>query len=211
VKTRLVPPLTDEEAARLARAFVADLARRLSLIEARLVLALPPGSGHGAFAAVLPADARISDQGPGDLGAKLAHATAEEFRRGARVVAVIGSDHPDLPRAQVAAALEAARNGRVGWVTTRDGGYACVALPRPLPGLFERVPWSTRDVADVTRNNARHLGVVLEETGPWYDLDAPGDVDRFLAEPGASRESPDTWGVLTALVPAWEERRRSHG
>ena len=211
MKTRLVPPLTHAEAARLARAFVADLARRLAGLDARLVLALPPGSAPEAFAGVLPPGVRIADQGPGDLGAKLACATGEEFRRGAAVVAAVGSDHPDLPRERIAAALAAAREGRVGWVTTRDGGYACVALPRPLPGLFERVPWSTPEVADATRNNARQLGVLLEDAGPWYDLDAPGDVDRFLAEPGAARECPDTWGVLTALAPAWEERRRNHG
>ena len=209
VKTRLVPPLTKSEAARLAGAFIADLTARLATLEARLVLAMSPEATEDDFDGLVPGDWARVTQGHGDLGRKLAQATTAEFEQGCGVVAVIGADHPDLPLARIVAALDAARAGRVGWVTTLDGGYACLALPRALPAIFEAVPWSTPRVAEATRNNARRSGVLLEDFGPWYDLDTPEDVERFLASDGASRECPATWQALASLRPRWEERRRS--
>lgn len=211
VKTRLVPPLSPAEAADLAAAFVADLTSRLAALDARLVLALPPGTSEEAFVGLVTRGWTYAAQGDGDLGRKLARATTGEFDRGATAVAVIGADHPDLPLALLEGTLRSAQAGRVGWVTTTDGGYACIALPRPMPSLFEAVPWSTTGVAAAMRNNARHLGVLLEESGPWYDLDTPDDVERFLAGPDAAEICPATWQVIASLRPPWEERRRTDG
>jgi uncharacterized protein len=210
VKTRMVPPLSEEEAAKLASACTVDLVARLAGLPVERVLAVPSRVPADAFGG-LPHELRVVKQGPGDLGAKLALATSAEFDRGADVVAAVGSDHPDLPLAMMQAALDAAHRGNVGWITTRDGGYACIALPRTMPHLFEGVPWSTGDVAAVTRNNASRQGILLEDAGPWYDLDAPSDVDRFLARPEAARECPATWAMLATLAPAWKKRRKRHG
>jgi len=99
----------------------------------------------------------------------------------------------------VAAALAAAATGEVGWIPTEDGGYACLALPRPLPGLFEGVPWSTGGVAEATRNNARRLGVNLCEVGSWYDVDRPADLDRLVKDPATVQRCPATLAVLADI------------
>jgi rSAM/selenodomain-associated transferase 1 len=199
VKTRLVPPLSPDQAARLAGAFLVDLVRALDALPADLEIAVPPDSGRGVLGKLLGPDRQWLDQGPGDLGARLARTTTAAFDRRPGPVAVVGSDHPDLPAAQVAEALAAAGDGNVGWIPTEDGGYACLALPRPLPGLFQDVPWSTDGVADATRNNARRLGVSLCEAGRWYDVDRPGDLDRLAADPEAARRCPATWTVLAEI------------
>ena len=199
VKTRLVPPLTPAQAARLAGAFLVDLVATLEGQPARLEIAVPADAGRANLEKLLGPDRHWVDQGDGDLGARLARTTAAAFARAPGPVAVVGSDHPNLPPDLVADALAAAAEGGVGWVPTEDGGYACVALPRPLPGLFEGVPWSTGGVADATRNNARELGVNLHEAGRWYDVDRPEDLERLAADPETRRRCPATLAVLTEI------------
>jgi len=208
VKTRLVPPLTPDEAASLARAFLRDLTRRMARVaNAEVVVALPPDDSADRVDAWLGTPVRFADQGTGDLGARLARTLDREHARGERVAMAVGSDHPSLPRATVEATLGEARKGNVGWATTEDGGYACIALPRSLPGLFEGVPWSTPAVADATRNNAARLGVSLVDHGPWYDVDTAADLERLLRDRDLARHCPDTLEVIQRLVPAWDERR----
>lgn len=210
VKTRLVPPLRPQEAADLQAAFLVDLTRNLEGIDARRVLAIPSDDDAAACARLAPPGWETAEQGEGDLGARLARSTRRAFAEGSAPVAVVGSDHPHLPLAAVEGALRAAARGGVGWITTDDGGYACLALPRPLPELFTDIPWSSPGVAAATRTAARRIRVVLQDFGPWYDLDTADDVDRFLADPANARACPATWTSLAALKPSWAERRRSH-
>ncbi len=208
VKTRLVPPLMPSEAAQFAAACLVDLAARLASFPTRRVLALPADSSRANVRRLIDPSWVVIDQGEGDLGQRLARVTAAEFAAKAARVIVLGSDHPNLPLPWLAAALEAANSGDVGWVPTLDGGYACLALPRNLPEIFADVPWSTDRVAEATRNNARRAGVNLKTFGPWYDLDTAADLDRFLEDPASAETCPATWRVLVTLEPPWAERRK---
>jgi rSAM/selenodomain-associated transferase 1 len=199
VKTRLVPPLTPEQAARLAGAFLVDLVATLERLPARLEIAVPPDSGRRELEKLLGSDRPWVDQGDGDLGERLARATAAAFARAPGPVAVVGSDHPNLPPDRIAGTLDAAAQGDAGWIPTDDGGYACLALPRPLPELFREVPWSTDGVAEATRNNARALGVNLRDAGRWYDVDRPEDLERLAADPETVRRCPATLAVLKEI------------
>ena len=197
VKTRLSPPLPPETAAALAGAFVSDLARRLLPLGC-VTVALPPGDAPHRLAKLLPADVAFTGQGPGDLGAKLARVLGDALAAGAGVAVAIGADHPHVPLAPLREAVAAARDGDAGWIPTDDGGFACIALSRPVPGLFADVAWSTPDAAAGVRNNALRLGVSLRETGTWYDVDDVRDLRRFAAEPDARRRCPGTMRVLDA-------------
>jgi rSAM/selenodomain-associated transferase 1 len=208
VKTRLVPPLSPAEAARLAGAFLLDLTAALAeLPGAHLEIALPAPGAPAAGADWLPAGIPVVSQVEGDLGERLSRATAAAFERRDGPVAAVGADHPSLPARLVSAALAEARGGRVGLVPTDDGGYAALALPRPMPGLFRDVPWSTGEVAAATRRNARALGVALVELGSWYDVDEIADLarlERDLAERPA--DCPETRAVLASLDPPLSRR-----
>ena len=199
VKTRLVPPLSPELAAELAAAFLVDLVQVLDELPARLEIAIPPDSAVENLEKLLGPGRTWVDQGDGDLGQRLARTTAAAFERSPRPVAVVGSDHPNLPPERIAAALAAAAEGAVGWVPTEDGGYACLALPRPLPGLFADVPWSTGAVAEATRNNATRIGVPLRDVGGWYDVDRPADLARLAGDPETVRRCPATLAVLARI------------
>ncbi len=202
VKTRLVPPLTPEEAADLAAAFLHDLWSAITRLPAvDVVVALPDDSSPEAVARLLGDDARFARQGPGDLGARLARATSAVFANRPGPVAVVGSDHPDLPPDMVAACLDDARRDRVGWIPTEDGGYAALALPRALPSLFENVPWSTPGVAAATRAAAARLGIEFAEHGPWYDVDTVEDLGRLSGVLEAGAGCPATRRALARLDP----------
>lgn len=205
VKTRLSPPLPPEAAAELAGAFVGDLARRLAPL-GRVTVTLPPGDAPDRLAALLPPGVAFADQGPGDLGDRLARAL-DEALEDAGVAVAIGADHPHLPLAPLREAIAAARGGGAGWIATDDGGFACIALSRPAPGLFDGVAWSTPGTAAGVRNNARRLGVHLRKTGTWYDVDTVEDLRRFAADPDSRRRCPGTMRVLDA----WREALEGEG
>jgi len=195
VKTRLSPPLPPGAAADLAAAFVADLVSRLAPL-GDVRVALPPGDETARLSGQLPGGVRFTSQGHGDLGEKLSRALDAGLADGAAVAFVVGADHPHLPLRQAREAIAAARDGDVGWIPTDDGGFACIAVSRPVPGLFAGVPWSTPDAAAAVRNNARRLGVSLRDAGTWYDVDTVQDLRRLLADPDSRRRCPATMRVL---------------
>src|SRR3972149_1288660 len=97
---------------------------------------------------------RLVPQGAGDLGARMEAAFSRSFRRGARRVALIGTDTPGLTREIVIAALDALDDVDVVLGPAEDGGYYLLALRRPHPELFAGVVWSTATVPEGTRGGA---------------------------------------------------------
>jgi rSAM/selenodomain-associated transferase 1 len=200
VKTRLIPPLEAREAATLAQAFLRDIIISLETIpDAILEIAVPTGDSLAAMERLLGPGRRFVSQGEGDLGERLAATTEAAFERRPGPVAAVGADHPNLPASLVAECLDEARRGRVGWIPTEDGGYACLALPRPLPGLFRDVPWDTPDVARATRRNARSLGFALTDLSPWYDVDTVEDLRRLADDLRDGEQCPHTRRALAGL------------
>ena len=107
VKTRLIPVLGDLGAAKLAQRMLADiialaLAARLGPIE----LCATPHPDPPSWAGHLPTGVTLTDQGPGDLGQRLAAAAKRVIDGGERIL-LIGTDCPalDPKRLREAAAL----------------------------------------------------------------------------------------------------------
>lgn len=204
VKTRLVPPLTPEQAVRVHAAALRDTVARAERAVADAELEVWVG-GTGAdaverIAALVPGRA-VRRQGVGDLGARLAGALAVAFEAGCDRVAVIGSDHPTLPAAHLAAILDALDDADAVLGPSDDGGYYAVAVRRAgwprARALLDGIPWSSPDVLTITRQRARHAALSLAESPVWYDVDDAGDLERAFrdAEPGSAlarlRDEPD--------------------
>jgi rSAM/selenodomain-associated transferase 1 len=208
VKTRLVPPLTPEEAASISAAFLEDLVGRLGrLPEVDFGVALPPEDDPLALRRLHPGVRRWVSQGTGSLGERLQRTTAAEFAEGASTVTVIGSDHPNIPGDGIRRCLDAADRGRAGWIRTEDGGYAVLALPRCVPRIFEDVPWSTERVARTTLERARESDLVLEDMGLWYDVDRIEDLTRLACDLDHDPDvCPRTRELLGRWRPAFEKR-----
>ena len=200
VKTRLAAAIGAERAAALYRA----------LAEAEIA-ATSPGAGEyerlfffeGARDALqrwLPAAPLIA-QVEGGLGARMAAAFAEAFARGARRVALIGTDVPWLGRGTVLEALRQLDAHDVVPGPAEDGGYFLIALGRPLPALFEAIAWSTPTVLADTLARAAALGLRVHRLASMPDVDTLDDVRRHWDRLGRILPAP----LRAALGPIVED------
>jgi rSAM/selenodomain-associated transferase 2/rSAM/selenodomain-associated transferase 1 len=182
VKTRLVPPLTPEQAADLAKRLLVEAVEQVQRLKGvRTMVAVSPSEGIPHVQQFLPPTVSLIPQSDGDLGQRLAHAFEELFAKGAKGVIVLGADHPDLPSEYLARAVKLLRQGSDPLVIgpTEDGGYYLIGLTRPHPELFRGVPWSTSEVLKVTLAKAKAAGLSVTLLPPWYDIDRPEDLIRL--------------------------------
>ena len=176
VKTRLCPPLSPEEAARLARAFLDDTLEAAAPLRkvADLFLALDED------AAKVPAAARRLRQRGGHLGERLVHLFADVFAEGYEQVCVVGSDAPHLPAAFLVEAFGRLAQNDVALGPADDGGYYLVALRAPAPELFGGdIGWGGPGVLADTLARAAEAGRTAGLLPPWYDIDTPHDLRRL--------------------------------
>jgi len=182
-KTRLVPALGDEGAARLAarlldHALQQARASRLGPV----TLACAPDTTHPAFAAqAQQGGVLLVPQGEGDLGARMRSQFSHEFDRGAGCVVLIGTDAPGLTAATLRRAARALASLDAVFVPAADGGYALIGLRRVMPALFDSMPWSTGAVMALTRDRLRHAAARHAELPEVHDIDEPADLVHLPA------------------------------
>jgi hypothetical protein len=204
-KTRLVPPLTFEEAAALNTAFLQDVADNVLLAAhdaerhggiAGYAAYGPPGS-EDFFRRTLPGGIGLIEAWRQNFGDCLLHTIEEIFARGHASAVVLNSDSPTLPTAflvETAAAL--ARPGdRAVLGPSSDGGYYLLGLKTAHRHMFENIAWSTEQVARQTLERAREIGLEVHRLPVWYDVDDVDGLRRLSAElselPDAKRRNPD--------------------
>jgi glycosyltransferase A (GT-A) superfamily protein (DUF2064 family) len=162
VKTRLIPRLGAEGAARLHARLVRRTlrtARAARLGEVRLW--------------------GLRRQRGADLGARMAHALAVNLRRAPRVI-LVGADAPALQPAHLRRAARWLAGGADAvFGPVEDGGYALVALRRPAAALFQGVDWGSARVMAQTRTRLAALGWRWRELPELWDVDRPGDLERL--------------------------------
>ncbi|MFV9507347.1 MAG: TIGR04282 family arsenosugar biosynthesis glycosyltransferase [Oscillochloridaceae bacterium umkhey_bin13] len=185
-KTRLCPPLTPGQAARVADALLREtlaLARRVPGVQVGLATT-PDEAEANAFFADLAPDLLRLPQGPGDLGIRLAHVTGAALAAGAPAVAALSSDSPSLPVAYLSQAFAALAEHDLSIGPTEDGGYYLAALRQPAPSLFTRPPMSHPDTFARTLAVATDLGLRVAILPTWYDVDTFEDLQRLAVDPG---------------------------
>ncbi|UVW30045.1 TIGR04282 family arsenosugar biosynthesis glycosyltransferase [Massilia sp. H6] len=176
-KTRLAARLGPDGAARLAARMLEhtlEAARAAALGPIELCCA--PDTGHPQFALAHQRHAvHLSDQGEGDLGQRMARASARGLERH-RSVILIGTDAPGLDAGVLRQAGASLRTHDVVAAPASDGGYVLIGLSVPAPGLFADVAWSTDAVMAQTRARADTLGLRLLELATLHDVDEPADL-----------------------------------
>jgi rSAM/selenodomain-associated transferase 1 len=178
VKTRLLGRLTAAEAAALHRACTLDAIRLAAIPACAPRLLLAPGGPARSADFSLPPRWRMARQRGRDLGERLERAFADAFARGARKVAVIGTDTPWMGRRRIETALDWLDVEDVVLGPSVDGGYYLLAARRPLHLLFRAIPWGSAAVLGTTRRALERAHVTYRLL-PWdFDLDRPADLDR---------------------------------
>ncbi len=182
VKTRLIPAVGPDKAARIAEKLLIDMTESALRIKGVLPsVSVSPTEGFPLVRRLVGDKIRLIPQPSGNLGARLSSLSEAALRLGAKGVIIVGADHPNLPREflERAAAFLRRKGDRVVLGPTEDGGYYLVGMNRFHPEIFEGIHWSTSTVFEETLAAARRIGVPVEKLPSWYDLDRPEDLARL--------------------------------
>jgi len=133
-------------------------------------LSHPDWQGH-----LLPAGVQHSEQGEGDLGARLARASARALQRSAAVL-LIGTDCPALDAATLCHAAQQLAQHDAVVIPANDGGYCLLGFKQHQASLFTDMPWSTAVVAQQTLARCATLGWRVWQGVPLTDIDEPADL-----------------------------------
>jgi rSAM/selenodomain-associated transferase 1 len=176
-KTRLVPPLSLDEAAAFNTAFLQDVAANIVAAGQEASIACymaygPPGSG-AFFQSHFPPAVGLIEAAHPDFGDCLFVAIEQVLARGHASAVVLNSDSPTLPTALL---VETARllvqpGDRAVLGPCSDGGYYLLGLKAAHRRLFADVAWSTAVVARQTRERAAEIGLEVHLLPEWYDVD----------------------------------------
>jgi hypothetical protein len=222
-KTRLVPPLTEDEAAELNTVFLRDVADNILAAAAftgiRGWMAFSPAGAESFFRAHLPESIGLIETVAPTLGECLHHAAATLLRAGHGAVCLVNSDSPTLPVAHLvtAATALAAPGDRIVLGPSTDGGYYLIGMKRLHPRLFEDISWSTDRVLSQTLARAADLDLPVVSLPAWYDVDDAQTLRTLVGEVldgqpfrGAGFPAPAKWtrGHLSLLIENFGLRER---
>lgn len=202
-KTRLVPPLTSDEAAAFNTAFLKDVAANLlhagSHGTVSGFMAYGPPGTDGFFRDLMPQGIGAFECWQPGFGACLRHAAETVLGLGFGAVGLLNADSPNLPTAFLieAASVLSEPGDRAVLGPSSDGGYYLLGIKRLHARLFEDIAWSTEVVAEQTLERARQIELPVHLLPTWYDVDDAASLSRLVeelsAEPaavGAARPSP---------------------
>jgi rSAM/selenodomain-associated transferase 1 len=182
-KTRLVPPLSRQQAATLYECFLRDtidLVRQVPNV--RPVVAHLPRGEQAYFSKLAPDFEYYQQEGP-DLGARLDNGLTHHLGLGYRRVAAVNSDGPTLPLIYLIAAFEElGKEADVVLGPTDDGGYYLIGLKCPAPRLLREVRMSTPQVTTDTLALAAEERLEVALLPTWYDVDDAQSLARLKAE-----------------------------
>jgi len=181
VKTRLIPAVSRENAARLHEAFIRDILSATKSIPARRTLACAPTTAHPLFESLKKEGLSCLPQEGAHLGERMKNALSWGFAEGFSRIVMIGSDAPSLPAGFIQAAFDHLGATDLVLGPCCDGGYYLMGLKRAVPDLFEQMPWGSEQVLTKTLERAEQSGLSCRLLPFWYDVDRPADLGLLSA------------------------------
>jgi len=190
VKTRLTPPCTPEQAARIAAAAIADTLAAVAAVEreARRIVVLDGEPGPW----IPDGFDVIAQRGDG-----LAERLAAAFADAGGPAFLVGMDTPQVTPELLGAGLDAVRDGDAAFGAALDGGYWGIGLREPDARVFEDVPMSEDNTGAVQRARLAILGLQTAALPPLRDIDTIEDARAVAREAPGSRLA----AALEAIEP----------
>ncbi|WP_455276660.1 TIGR04282 family arsenosugar biosynthesis glycosyltransferase [[Eubacterium] cellulosolvens] len=185
VKTRLCPPLSQEQAMNLYRNFLLDKIEQVSRVKNVLpALAYMPERAEKFFREIVPENFELIPQNGSDLGERLANVFKEMFSDNFEQIVIIGSDSPTLPTSFIKKSFFLLNKRDVDIVLgpCDDGGYYLIGLKFFISSLFEEISWSTSKVFNETIKRIEISDLRLAPLPVWYDVDSMDDLKRLVKE-----------------------------
>ena len=238
VKTRLVPPLTPDEAAELNKCFLRDTAAAISRASGALpvnqagkteskpecfdshgqaaimqccgVAVYTPVGADSEYTGILPADFSLMPQRGDQFGERLYFAVEDLFTCGFESVCLIDSDSPTVPAENFIEAVEllSTIEDRVVLGPSDDGGYYLIGVKKPYRHLFEQIDWSTERVLKQTMQRATEIGIEVKLLPTGYDVDDDASLRRLCNELLSDTTSADIAPYTRECLASFVERKK---
>ncbi|MHC4222997.1 MAG: TIGR04282 family arsenosugar biosynthesis glycosyltransferase [Planctomycetota bacterium] len=173
VKTRLHPVLGKEAAERLYEKMLAQTIALARRIDPRPTIAYsPPDADPGDFpgCSLLPV--------AGDDGAICLENALREAFTGTPLVA-LGGDAPDLPPERLEEVVRKLEDYDAVFVPTFDGGFSCLGLRKPVPGLARGFAYGSDRSLDSLDAFLGERGLRTTRLEGWPDVDTPEDLQAY--------------------------------
>jgi uncharacterized protein len=180
-KTRLIPALGSEKAARVHQLLLERTVQVASAAASAVSLFVTDEPAHPAFIALADRySCKIELQQGADLGQRMHHALEQMLAHHAKVL-LVGSDcalHSAANLQQTALALDT--NDMV-FTPAEDGGYVLVGARKVTAQAFMGIDWGSSSVMAQTRHNLRAAGCMWGEMPALWDIDEAAEVQRAQA------------------------------
>jgi len=198
-KTRLCPPFSPDDAARVAEASLADTLAVIAATPAsRHVIALDGQSGDW-----LPDGFDVIGQRSGELGERLAGVFADCFAVSSDPVVVVGMDTPQVTVAHLRRAerrLEEDHDAVLG--PAADGGYWLIGLTTLRARAFDGVPMSHAGTRAHQTVQLEACGYRVAHIDELRDVDTVSDASEVAATVPTSRFARAVSVALSASAGA---------
>ncbi len=180
-KTRLIPSLGSEKAARLHQLLLQRTVHIASAAASAVSLFVTEEPTHPAFLELIDRyHCTIELQQGADLGQRMHHALDRMLAQHSRVL-LLGSDcalHSAESLRQAALALD---TSDMVFTPAEDGGYVLVGARKVTAQAFTGIDWGTASVMAQTRQNLRDAGCMWSQMPALWDIDEAADVQRAQA------------------------------
>lgn len=122
---------------------------------------------------------RFELQSGDELGEKMGNSFRQLFEEKFDRLVIIGTDCAEITAELISKAFAALKEQEVVIGPAHDGGYYLLGMRKFVPGLFKDIPWSTDQVAALTKDYLTRHGISFALLPTLSDVDIEEDWDRF--------------------------------
>ncbi len=177
VKTRLIPALGEQEAARLQQSMTEFAVKQIQQTGSPFQIWHAGGTKAQMMEWLGAEHSYFLQSNHNDLGIIMHEAFTKAFANGAKKVLLMGADCPDNRSANLVAALNALDSYPCVLGPATDGGYYLIGLTAPCPELFTDIAWGTNSVFADTLARMKACKIL-----PTYsDVDEPNNIPQKIS------------------------------
>ncbi|MEP0711627.1 MAG: TIGR04282 family arsenosugar biosynthesis glycosyltransferase [Algoriphagus sp.] len=177
VKTRLAATIGDQGAFDAYRRLVAYTHKVASKCAAEKVVFYTNFLENDRSA--YPSGYRFELQSGEDLGDRMKNAFGQLFAEKYDRLVIIGTDCAEITPEHISEAFEVLEKQEVVIGPAHDGGYYLLGMRAFFPSVFDGIPWSTDQVAELTINYLETNSISYGRMATLSDVDIEEDWNRI--------------------------------
>ncbi len=179
VKTRFLPHTTPEIASAIAFEMIEDtVVKAKACWPGPVRLLVSPTNDHTELTEMaVRYNVTVGTQSQGDLGQKMQSAICEGLET-STAVAIMGCDIPSVTTGILEFAFESLSRGLNVIGPSADGGFYLIGTQQCVPGMLDKITWSTDTVLRSVLANSSQFGIrfdillpCLKDVDSWKDLE----------------------------------------